>query len=414
MKESDALKPSSPSTPPLFPETPVLRVNNDTFEIRFLAQAEEADHDDPHAGHAEDAHGDIEGPEDIAAPDEAHPAAHDDHGHEEHGDEHAGEHGEDHGDAHAAGHDAHDEHGDGHGAHDEHGAGHGKEKYEVPDALPNIYTLATAFFAEDTGHHGDHGGGHHYRPWWLNPGFSMFYALLLVVVVASITRKLSVTKPGKAQVALEGLFSGLANFFGEIVGPENVRKYVPFLGSLWLFILINNYFALIPFFKSPTAYFETTAGLGFCVFIYVNYHGMKAGGVGHYFWHLCGAPANAVGWIMAPLMFVLELVGTFVKPISLSLRLYGNIFGEDKLLAIFLGLGMSISAIALNTPTPIVGIPLHLPFLFLSVLLGTIQATVFAMLAAVYIALLLPHHDHEHDHDEAHAAHGEEAQPEHA
>lgn len=396
------MKSSSPSTPPLLPETPVLRVNNETFEVRFLAQADEAhapaaeEHDD--GAHLVDDPAGFDAPEDIAAPDEAHPPFHGDA---------EGEHLE-----HV---DAHDEHGDDHAAHaGDHGAGHGKEKYEVPDALPNIYTLSTAFFAGDKGHGDDHGGGHHYRPWWLNPGFSMFYALLIVVVIAMITRKLSVTKPGKPQVALEGLFNGLANFFGEIVGPENIRKYVPFLGSLWLFILINNYFALIPFFKSPTAYFETTAGLGFCVLIYVNYSAMKAGGIGHFFWHLCGAPVNAVGWIMAPLMFVLEAVGTFVKPLSLALRLYGNIFGEDKLLAIFLGLGMSISAIALNTPTPIVGIPLHLPFLFLSVLLGTIQATVFAMLAAVYIALLLPHHDHEHEHDEAHAAHGEEAQPEHA
>lgn len=404
------MKPSSPSTSPLLPETPVLKVKDQTFEIRFLAQAS----DDDASGQAVDeahedaAHGDVELPEDIEAPEEAHPAAMDEP--PAHHDEHADDHGDEH-DAAAA----HGEHGDGHGEeHGAHGEAHGKEKYEVPDALPNIYTLATAFFTEDKGHHDDHGGGHHYRPWWLNPSFSIFYAILIVAVCAAITRKLSITKPGKAQVALEGLFSGLANFFGEIVGPENIRKYVPFLGSLWLFILLNNYFALIPFFKSPTAYFETTAGLGFCVFIYVNYHGMKAGGVGHYFWHLCGAPVNAVGWIMAPLMFVLELVGTFVKPTSLALRLYGNIFGEDKLLAIFLGLGMSIAAITLNTPTPIVGIPLHLPFLFLSVLLGTIQATVFAMLAAVYIALLLPHHDHEHEHEEAHAAHGEEAHPEHA
>jgi F0F1-type ATP synthase membrane subunit a len=72
---------------------------------------------------------------------------------------------------------------------------------------------------------------------------------------------------------------------------------------------------------------------------------------------------------------------------------------------------MSISAILINSPTPLVGIPLHLPFMFLALLLGAIQATVFSMLAAVYIALLLPHHDHEHD--EAHAAHGEEAHAHH-
>jgi F-type H+-transporting ATPase subunit a len=224
-----------------------------------------------------------------------------------------------------------------------------------------------------------------------------------VAAVTMILRRSSVNKPGKAQVALESIFGGLANFFGEIVGPENVKKYIPFVGSLWLFILLNNWFALIPLFKSPTAHFQTTIGLGASVFLFVNFHGMKAGGVGHYFWHLCGSPVNAVGWIMAPLMLVLETVGTLVKPLSLSLRLYGNIFGEDKLLAIFLGLGMAISAAIIDSPTPLVGLPLHVPFLFLSVLLGLIQATVFAMLAAVYIALLLPHRDHDH-HEEGHVA----------
>lgn len=393
----------SQSSSPLFPEAPVLRLNDQRFEVRFLAQADTAHPEtDAATEHAEAAHTDA--PEGDAHADEAHAEG-------AHVDEHA-----DHGDAgHAGDHDAHDahagDHGAGHG--DAHGEPHGKTKYEVPEELPNVYTLAEAFFKDPDAHHGDHGGGHH-APWWVNPAFSMFYAILLVIAVTRITRRLSVDKPGKPQVAIEGLFSGLANFFGEIVGPENIRKYVPFLGSLWLFILLNNAFALIPFFKSPTAHFQTTIALGLCVFVFVNYHGMKAGGVGHYFWHLCGSPSNAVGWIMAPLMFVLEAVGTLVKPISLSLRLYGNIFGEDKLLAIFLGLGMSISAVLMNTPTPMVGIPLHLPFLFLSVLLGTIQATVFSMLAAVYIALLLPHHDHEHEHDEAHAAHAEEAHAKHA
>lgn len=383
------------TTPPAFPETAVLQVGGQNFKVRFLAQADTA-HDagatasDAHAPAATDAH------EPTPAGDGAHGE-----------DAHAAPAGDaaGHGDAHA---DAHAEAGHGEG----HGEAHVKTKYEVPEELPNIYTIANAYFSKGGGHHE---GGHH-APWWVNPCFSFFYAALLVVVLLKILRNLSVDRPGKGQVAVESIFSGLAGFFGDIVGPENIRKYVPFLGSLWLFILLNNWFTLIPLFKSPTAHFQTTVGLGICVFCFVNFHGMKAGGVGHYFWHLCGSPQNAVGWVMAPLMLVLETVGTLVKPVSLSLRLYGNIFGEDKLLAIFLGLGMSISAALLHTATPPVGIPLHLPFLFLSVLLGMIQATVFSMLSAVYIALLLPHHDHEHEHEHgaAHAEHGEEAHAKHA
>jgi F-type H+-transporting ATPase subunit a len=83
--------------------------------------------------------------------------------------------------------------------------------------------------------------------------------------------------------------------------------------------------------------------------------------------------------------------------VSLSLRLFGNIFGEDKLLASILGIGMLIVAAIAGTPHPPVGVPLHLPFFFLVVLLSTIQATVFSLLAAIYIVLFLPHDAHGHE-----------------
>jgi F-type H+-transporting ATPase subunit a len=94
-------------------------------------------------------------------------------------------------------------------------------------------------------------------------------------------------------------------------------------------------------------------------------------------------------------MIVLETIGTIIKPISLSLRLYGNTFGEDKLLASFLGMGMILSAVIFKTSTPWIGVPLHFPFMFLALLVSVIQSTVFALLTAVYIALLLPHEHHE-------------------
>jgi hypothetical protein len=239
MKESASLTPSDSSTS-LFPESPILRVDDQRFEIRFIAQADE-----------------------LESPGDKHhdQADHDDHDH-------------------AVAHDGHDAHAGGHSAK--------PDKYVVPDELPNIYLLTKAFFAKDEHHDAAHDG--HYKPWWVNPAFTLFYAGLVIFVLLRILRRPSVERPGKPQVAVETIFGGLANFFGEIVGPENVRKYVPFLGSLWLFIIVHNYFALIPFFKSPTAYFQTTIGLGICVFCFVNYHGMKAGGIGHYFWHLCGSP----------------------------------------------------------------------------------------------------------------------------
>ena len=249
--------------------------------------------------------------------------------------------------------------------------------------------------------HGGHDEAHSpFAADLINPLFSIFYAGLFIAVVNRSLRNKSLEAPSRLQVAVEGIFHGLFNFFGEIVGERHARKYVPFVGSLWLFILLNNWFGLIPLFKSPTAHIQTTAALALCTFCYVNFHGIKEGGIRHYMWHLCGSPTDAIGWAMSPLMLVLETIGTFIKPISLALRLFGNITGEDKRLATFLGLGMLIVGLIFNTATPPIGIPLHLPFLFLATLTSVIQATVFAMLSAVYIAMLLPHEHHEHIEDE--------------
>jgi len=126
------------------------------------------------------------------------------------------------------------------------------------------------------------------------------------------------------------------------------------------------------------------------VFLYVQWTGIRKNGFLGWLHHLCGSPKDVVGWALAPLMFFLEAFGELIKPISLSLRLFGNIFGEDMLLAIFALLGvLMLSATGLPF-----GLPLHLPFLMLSLLLGFIQAMVFSLLSAVYISMMLPHDEH--------------------
>jgi len=103
-------------------------------------------------------------------------------------------------------------------------------------------------------------------------------------------------------------------------------------------------------------------------------------------------------WLMSPLMLVLEVLGELIKPISLSLRLFGNIMGEDILLGVFAMLGILITG-ALLRPVGIehvwLGIPLHFPFLFLAALTSTIQALIFSLLSCVYILLMLPHDEEE-------------------
>ena len=211
--------------------------------------------------------------------------------------------------------------------------------------------------------------------------------------------KLTAHRPGRMQVALEMLVEGLTTFFTGIVGKEH-RKHVPFLCSLFLFIWVNNLSALIPGFAPATGIFQTTVTLAVLVFFYFIFYGIKEGGFGHFIWHLAGSPKDAIGWIISPAMFVLEVVGTLAKPLSLSLRLFGNIMGEDVLLGVFLILGLMVGGAIM--PDPIIGVPLHLPFLFLVLLGSTIQALVFSLLAAIYLAMVLPHHDHHESEDSNH------------
>jgi len=103
---------------------------------------------------------------------------------------------------------------------------------------------------------------------------------------------------------------------------------------------------------------------------------------------------------MSPLFFVLHIIGELAKPVSLALRLFGNILGEDILLGAFLMMGLMVTAAIGGDHLPAwsPGIPLHFPFLFLVLLTSTIQALVFSLLTTIYILLVLPHDEH---HDEA-------------
>jgi F-type H+-transporting ATPase subunit a len=274
-------------------------------------------------------------------------------------------------------------------------------KYLMPHEVPNIATIIESVV--NPHYATPHGGIRPHPseefhigkvPIPINPLFAIFYAILIVWVIRAALRRPNVERPGKLQNAVEALLGGLRNFFVGIMGHAG-EKYVPYVGSLWLFIWINNLMALVPGFKAPTSSFKTTVALGLCTFFYVQYNAIKASGIGGWLYHLLGSPTDGVTWALSPLFFFLEVIGELVKPVSLSLRLFGNIFGEDKLLASFLGMGMMIVAALMGTAHPPIGVPLHVIFYPLVVLTSTIQATVFALLASIYIVLLLPHEEHE-------------------
>jgi len=305
----------------------------------------------------------------------------DDHGHSHGADAHGADaHGADtHGaDIHGADAHAADAHGDDHGAH---GSG-----------IPHLSSLI-AILAEAPWMPPAIGGFLHD---YLDPIYSLTVVLFLSILFISISRNLSTRNPGRLQMAAEIIIGGLYSLFRSIIGPT-AKRYTPYLGTLFLFILCNNLFGILPAGHASTSSFAaTTFGLGVMTFLYVQGIAIKENGIGGYLHHLAGSPKTGLDWGMSVLLFPLHTLGELIKPISLSLRLFGNIFGEDTLVAtmVILGGGMVISMTGIEY---LPGLPLQFPFYLLGMLSSTIQAVVFTLLSTVYIALWLPHGE-EHGH----------------
>ncbi len=294
----------------------------------------------------------------------------------------------------AAGHES--DHGEGHDA----AGGHGEES--GPPHIPNLVGVLNGLFNP---HHDNafFNGLHHFEL----PFFSGLIGLGLIFFFWKVSSNLKMV-PNRVQSFAELLIEGLYDFLAGILGShEAARRHVPLLGTLFIYIWCNNMLGIVPLGHSPTGgiappALNTTAALAILVFIYVQIHGLRELGPWGYIHHLMGSPTDVIGWCLVPLMFPLHVLGEFIKPFSLAMRLFGNITGEDTLIAAFCILGVTVFA-AIGIPG--LGLPLHIPFIFLSLLLGTIQALVFTLLATVYI-LQMSHHHEEH-------GEGHEAAPQH-
>jgi len=240
----------------------------------------------------------------------------------------------------------------------------------------------------------------HFLHRWENVLFSWLMAAILVGFALAGCRKREKV-PGPLQNFLENIVEGLTTFVTDVLG-ERGRKYVPFIGTLFLYILCQNLIGVVPGMKAATSSINTTAGLAISVFLYVQWTGLRENGLLGYLHHLMGSPQDTVGWVLVPLNLPLHILEEFIKPLSLSLRLFGNILGEDSLIAAFVGLGIASLAFA-HLPF---GIPFQFPFLMLALLTGTIQAVVFSLLSTIYISLMLPHeHEEGHHHPASHTQH---------
>lgn len=288
----------------------------------------------------------------------------------------------------AAGHDSHGE-----------GGGHGGES-AGPKGFPNFLGMLIA------DHHGEPWADflHHFE----YVIFAMLVALVLSVVAIVATRNPKMIPTGLQNVVEMGVENAYSFFVG-ILGPRFGPPLVPFLGTLFLYIWAMNFFGTIPFMHSPTSNLNITVAMALTVFAYVQFIGFKELGFFGYFFHLMGSPKTAIDWGLVPLMLPVHVIGEIAKPISLSCRLFGNIFGEDMLLVGFATLGVTALS-GLHLP---IGIPLQVPFMFLGVFITQpVQALVFTMLSTIYFLLMLPH-DHGHGHGHGHGHEGEAHQTAH-
>ena len=195
---------------------------------------------------------------------------------------------------------------------------------------------------------------------------TMWILLGIITVLCLIVRANLKERPGKFQNMVETGVEYLDNFFGDSLGHEKSRKYFCFLASLFVFIIFANYTGLFPgvgltdYVKAPTSSFSVTVGLGIIAFLFLQIAGIMAG-VKHYFKRF-----------VSPMFFMLPLLllDEFVKPASLSLRLFGNVFGEETVTE------------QLYEILPI-GAPVIM--MVLSVLFCALQAIVFTMLVSIYL-----------------------------
>lgn len=193
-------------------------------------------------------------------------------------------------------------------------------------------------------------------------------AAVLIVVFSLATRKLSLV-PSRRQSLLEmiyGLFEGLLT---DTIGPEG-KPYLPVIGTVGLFIFSCNMIGLVPGFMSPTSKLNVTVGCALAVFFYYHAQGVRAQGLKYFKQFMGPIPA------LAPLMIPIEIISHFSRPVSLSMRLFGNIFAEELLIVIM---------------ASIIPFLLPLPFMAVAIFTAFIQAFVFVLLSCIYIAGAIAH-----------------------
>ncbi len=199
----------------------------------------------------------------------------------------------------------------------------------------------------------------------------LIVALLLILLLGLSSRKLSLVS-SKRQSVLELIIQTFEGLLVDTIGEQG-KKYLPLVATVGLFILFCNLIGLVPGFMSPTSKLNVTIGCALVVFVYYHFQGIRAQGFLKYLKHFVGPIP-----LLAPLMVPIEIISHFSRPVSLSIRLFGNIFAEEVLIVIM---------------ASIIPFFLPLPFMAIAIFTAVIQSFVFVLLACIYIAGAVAHEE---------------------
>ena len=207
--------------------------------------------------------------------------------------------------------------------------------------------------------------------------------LFTVVILTFLRGKLSSDAPTTKQQTFEVGVEALRDMLKDLIGPKGLQHF-PVIATFALLILVSNLMGFVPGLISATANLNITLALAITSFLYYNYIGIKENGIVGYLKHFMGP----VAWL-APLIFAIEIISHLARILSLSMRLFGNIYGEEQVSGVISGLA--------PWGVPILLMPLAL-------LASVLQTFIFIVLSMIYIGEMT-HHEEEHGHGEAAHAH---------
>jgi F-type H+-transporting ATPase subunit a len=215
------------------------------------------------------------------------------------------------------------------------------------------------------------------------PNYIVMAGLIVVawtVLALAVRRSFSVENPGRLQILLEDGISAIQSMINDYVGEKGPR-YLAIVTTMFVFILTANLMGLVPGLMAPTSNINVTLGCALTVAVYYHIQGVKEQGIGPYLKHFAAPPGAPL--FIAPIMLPIEIISHLSRVLSLSLRLFGNIFGEELVILILFS---------------IVPFLVPLPMMLLGIITASLQAFIFVLLTTIYLggAVATEHEHHEH------------------